>query len=216
MQNSYQSPNSFNVLPLVIKNLLIINGLIFLASITPGISQYILAYLPLYYIELPPFLPTQFVTSLFVHDPNNFWHLFFNMFSLWMFGSVLENVWGPKKFLAYYLLAGIGSGLFHTLYIWVVLHFGLNLPVAGILMGASGAIYGLLLGYAFLFPDSYINIYFFIPIKAKYFMGLIIVMDLVSGIFSTDGIAHFAHIGGAITGLIVLLIWRKQKKLWGR
>ena len=215
MSNNFRNPYSSHVVPPVILNLLIINGLVFLASLLNATAPYVLGYLPLYYIELPQFIPTQFITSLFVHDPNTFGHIFFNMLALWMFGSILENIWGAKRFLIFYLLCGIGSGLFHTLYLWVVLHFNLNLPIAGILMGASGAIYGLLLAYAFMFPDNYFNLYFFIPIKAKYFMVIAVVLDLVSALFTHDNVAHFAHIGGAITGLLILLIWRSQKKLWG-
>lgn len=215
MQNDYR-PNSFNVLPLVIKNLLIINGLVFLASLTPQIGQYTLKYLPLFYFELADFIPTQFITYQFVHDPGGFGHIFFNMFSLWMFGSVLENIWGAKKFLAFYLLSGIGAGLFNMLYTWFIIHYMPGAAnVAGVMIGASGSIYGLLLAYAFLFPNSYLNLYFFIPIKAKYFVIGLIVLDLAGGLFANDGIAHFAHIGGALTGLIILLIWKSRGKLWG-
>lgn len=214
--NDYHRPNSFNVLPLVIKNLLIINGLVYLASLTPQIGQYTLHYLPLYYFELPDFIPTQFITYQFVHDPNGIGHILFNMFSLWMFGSVLENIWGPKKFLFFYLVSGIGAGLFNMLYTWFIIHYMPDAAsVAGVMIGASGAIYGLLLAYAFLFPDNYLNLYFFIPVKAKYFVIGLIVLDLAGGLFANDGIAHFAHIGGALTGLIILLIWKSQRKLWG-
>jgi len=216
MQNSYQRPGSFNILPLVIKNLLIINGLLFLASITPTISDYILRYLPLYYFELPYFGPWQLVTYQFIHDPGGIGHLFFNMLSLWMFGSILENFWGARKFIIFYLASGIGAAVFHMLYTYIAIHYMPQLGAAPILIGASGSIYGLLVAYAFMFPDSYINLYFFIPIKAKYFMWILIAIDLFGGFFSNDNVAHFAHIGGAITGFIILLIWKRSGKLWGK
>jgi membrane associated rhomboid family serine protease len=150
-----------------------------------------------------------------MHD--GFGHLFFNLFTLWMFGSMLENLWGPKKFLGYYLISGIGAGLFHLAYTWLGIYVFPELRGGGILVGASGAVYGLLVAYAFLFPDNYIYIYFFLPLKAKYFAMILMAFDLISGIFysQSSNVAHFDHIGGAVTGFILLTVWKKRGKLWG-
>ncbi len=215
MDNHYHRPGPFNVLPVIVKNLLIINGLIFLAMLTPQVSGFAGRYLPLYYFELPYFLPTQLVTYQFMHD--GFGHLFFNLFTLWMFGSMLENLWGPKKFLGYYLISGMGAGIFHLIYTWLGIYVFPELRVGGILVGASGAVYGLLVAYAFMFPDNYIYIYFFLPLKAKYFAMILMGFDLISGIFysQSSNVAHFAHIGGAITGFVLLMLWKKRGRLWG-
>lgn len=216
MNNDYLRPGPFSFLPVIVKNLLIINGLLFLAMLTPVVSQFAAEFLPLYYFESDFFIPTQLVTYQFMHE--GFGHLFFNLFSLWMFGSMLENMWGPKKFLTYYLLSGIGAGALHLIYTWLGVHVFPELQGGGILVGASGAIYGLLVAYAFLFPDNYIYIYFFLPLKAKYFAIILMGFDLISGIFysQSSNVAHFAHIGGAVTGIILLLIWKQKGSLWAR
>lgn len=217
MYNDYHSPRGFNILPIGIKNLIIINGLIFLATLTPIIGEYLLAYFPLAYFELPNFLPTQLITYQFMHSPNDFWHILFNMFILWMFGSIVENIWGTKKFILYYLVAGIGAGLFHLAYTWFALHYMPGTPVGGYLLGASGAVYGIMLAYAFMFPNNIVNIYFVIPVKVKYFVVGLLAIDFISGISNspTSNVAHFAHIGGALTGLVILLVWQRKGKLWG-
>jgi membrane associated rhomboid family serine protease len=214
MTDHYHRPASFNILPPVIKNLLITNGLVFLAMLTPYVSDFGNRYLPLFYFEHPYFIPTQLITYQFVHA--GFGHLFFNLFALWMFGSSLENLWGSKKMIFFYLISGVGSGLFHMIYTWIQLYYIPGSSPGFVLVGASGAIYGLLLAYAFLFPDNYIYLYFFIPLKAKFFVMILIALDLFGGIFSpqSSNIAHFAHIGGALTGLVILLIWKNSHKLW--
>ncbi len=152
-----------------------------------------------YYFGLIPILVIQkhfywqIFTSMFLHG--GFMHLFFNMFALYIFGIELEYSWGSKKFLQYYLICGIGAGIVSLLTYY-------NSPVP--IIGASGAIYGVLLAYALLFPDRYLYLYFLIPIKAKYLVGLFIIIEFFSGISGGGNIAHFAHLGGILTGFIYL------------
>jgi len=144
----------------------------------------------------------QLVTYLFMHG--SFMHLLFNMFALWMFGLELENEWGSKKFLTFYLLCGVGAGLSNLL----VPVFGL--PAAPTI-GASGAVYGVLLAFGMMYPDRPIFIYFLLPIPAKYFVIIYMAIELSAGINSTgDGIAHFAHLGGAAVGFVYIL-WDQKR-----
>lgn len=134
----------------------------------------------------------------------NFEHLFFNMFSLWMFGATLENVWGTKRFLFYYLICGLGAGLISML-----------IPGYHVSVGASGAIYALLLAFGMMFPNGYIYLYFLVPIKTKWFIIGMVVLELFEGFFRTsDGIAHFAHLGGMLIGFIIIMIWKKKGRLF--
>jgi membrane associated rhomboid family serine protease len=136
----------------------------------------------------------QLVTYMFLHG--GFWHVAFNMFALWMFGSQLERVWGRKEFLKYYFITGIGAGLIN-----VAFSAGSNIPT----IGASGAIFGLLLAYGVLFPNNVILLYFFIPMKAKYFVILFAVLEfMMARSYAADGIAHFAHLGGMAVGFLYL------------
>lgn len=132
----------------------------------------------------------QVVTYMFLHG--GFMHLFFNMFMLWLFGSTIESVWGGKQFLRYYLLCGIGGGI-----------LGLLVSYDATILGASGAIFGIYIAYAVMFPDSYIYIWFLFPVKAKYLVGGLAILQLVSGITGPSGIAYSAHLGGILTGLIL-------------
>ena len=135
----------------------------------------------------------------------SFDHLFFNMFSLWMFGATLENVWGSKRFLFYYMICGIGAGLINMI-----------VPGYHVSVGASGAIYALLLAFGMMFPNNYIYLYFLVPIKTKWFIIGMVAIELFEGVFrSYDGIAHFAHLAGMLVGLVILLIWKKKGKLYG-
>lgn len=210
--NDYNRPASFSILPEVVKNLLIINGLFFLARLTPLVSDFTDAYMPLFYIETPQFRVWQFITYMFMHA--DITHILFNMFGLWMFGSVLENLWGPKKFLTYYLLGGIGAALFHFAYTAFMIHVLNAVPSGLIILGASGAVYALLIAYGIMFPNNYIYLYFFVPIKAKYFVWLLIAFDLIGGLSGTGNVAHFAHIGGGITGAAILLFWKSKGRLY--
>jgi membrane associated rhomboid family serine protease len=135
----------------------------------------------------------QLVTYMFLH--HGFWHIFFNMFALWMFGSTLERTWGGKGFLQYYFLTGLGGGLCYFI-------FNMNSMIQTV--GASGAIYGLLVAYAVLFPDSVIYLWFVIPIKAKWFALIFGVIEFVASIQSSDSIAHLAHLGGMVIGYVYL------------
>lgn len=206
-------------MPPVVKNLLILNVLFFLADIslqTRGID--LTQWLGLHYITAQDFYPWQFITYMFMHG--NFSHLFFNMFALWMFGYALENYWGSKRFLVYYLITGVGAALIQTGVLALEIRGmtqGLP-PFAAqhyinqiVTVGASGAIYGILLAFGMCFPNVPIFLYFFFPIKAKWFVIIYGVIELFAGIGGTaDGVAHFAHLGGMIFGLLLILYWRKH------
>jgi len=274
------SPSGFGILPPVVKNLIIINGLLYLATVVLAQTGNIdlTQYLGLHYFAAQKFEPYQFITYMFMHG--SFSHIFFNMFALWMFGSVLEQVWGPKKFLLYFMVTGIGAALVHYLVFYLEItpvlhsidaflaspdlatlqqfasnhqfnisdssgelnvafenfkqnyntlqmnpgnmqamqesvnfvatyreHF-LNLPVV---VGASGAIYGLLLAFGMLFPNSLIYLYFFIPMKAKWFVIIFGAIELFSGFYDQNSnVAHFAHLGGMIFGFLLIVYWKHK------
>ena len=224
-------PGGFSVLPTVVKNLLIINILFFLATIACDVVLRIdlTDYLGLHYIGASDFQPFQLVTYMFMHG--NFAHLFFNMFALWMFGNTLENIWGPNRFLMFYFICGIGAGLTQELvqYIQYVttlegyenVRIAANhvIPMSEYLnmlttVGASGAVYGILLAFGMMFPNSTLYIYFAIPIKAKWFVLIYGIIELFSGFTSVDNVAHFAHLGGMLFGLILILYWKKKGNLY--
>ena len=224
-------PGGFSVLPTVVKNLLIINILFFLATIACDVVLRIdlTDYLGLHYIGASDFQPFQLVTYMFMHG--NFAHLFFNMFALWMFGNTLENIWGPNRFLMFYFICGIGAGLTQELvqYIQYVttlegyenVRIAANhvIPMSQYLnmlttVGASGAVYGILLAFGMMFPNSTLYIYFAIPIKAKWFVLIYGIIELFSGFTSVDNVAHFAHLGGMLFGLILILYWKKKGNLY--
>ena len=224
-------PSGFSVLRTVVKNLLIINVLFFLATIACDMVLRIdLAdYLGLHYIGASDFQPYQLVTYMFMHG--NFAHLFFNMFALWMFGNTLENIWGANRFLLFYFVCGIGAGLVQELvqYIQYVttlqgyenVRIAANqiIPMSQYLnllttVGASGAVFGILLAFGMMFPNSTLYIYFAIPIKAKWFVIIYGVIELFSGFTSVDNVAHFAHLGGMLFGLILILYWKKKGNLY--
>ena len=220
----------FNILPLVTKNLLIINGLFFLATLALGkIGIDLTDILGLHFITASKFHVHQLVTYMFMHG--SFSHIFFNMFALWMFGSALENFWGAKRFLLYYFITGIGAGIVQeiswTVELWNVLQPHIQMvnlagyeliPKADYLdkfvtVGASGAVFGLLLAFGMIFPNAMIYIYFLFPMKAKWFVILYGVIELFSGVLgSSNGIAHFAHLGGMIFGIFLILFWRYKEK----
>ena len=223
--NEQYSPTGFRVLPDVVKHLLIINVLMYLATITLarfGID--LTDLLGLHFFKASDFHIYQFVTYMFMHA--NFTHLFFNMFALWMFGNTLENLWGSQRFLLFYLVCGIGAGLCQELVQYIqytstladytsVNTGGQIIPMATYLnmmttVGASGAVYGLLLAFGMMFPDSRIYLYFLFPIKAKWFVIGYAVIELISGLGGTDNVAHFAHLGGMLFGLLLILYWRKH------
>lgn len=274
-------PGGFTLLPPIVKNLLIINGLFYLATIALGNSLGIDLYrvLGLHFPGSQNFAPYQFITYMFMHGSPT--HLFFNMFALWMFGNVLENVWGPKRFLLYYIITGLGAALLHyAILYWQMLptlrainevlnnpdpeslkmfleseYFKigsqeinnnfrlflrdynslineapnqamvravnflnqykidfLNLPVV---VGASGAVFGILLAFGMLFPNSMIYLFFAIPIKAKYFVIAYGAMELYFGISRPgSNVAHFAHLGGMLFGYLLIRYWKSKGKLY--
>jgi len=215
-----------NNLPTVTKNLLIINVLCFLGMFVAeryGID--INHLLGLHFFLASDFNIGQLVSYMFMHA--NFSHIFFNMFALWMFGRVLEQVWGPKRFLTYYIVCGIGAGLVQELvwgmeYVFVWSNFASVDTGVGIIsmegflnelatVGASGAVYGILLAFGMLFPNSQMFVFPIpMPIKAKYFVIGYAVLELFLGLGGSDGVAHFAHLGGMLFGLILILYWRKK------
>ena len=216
-----------NNLPAVTKNLLIINVLCFFGNIVARRYDIDLNdVLGLHFFLASDFKLFQLVTYMFMHA--DFQHIFFNMFAVWMFGRTLEMVFGPKRFLIYYMVCGIGAGLVQDVvqYAEYVLHLsnyeGVNTGLAVIPMaeylnmmttvGASGAVYGILLAFGMLFPNSQMFVFPIpFPIKAKFFVIGYAVIELVSGLgASSDGIAHFAHLGGMIFGFFLILYWRKK------
>lgn len=225
--------STMNRLPQVTKNLLAINVLMFLATIVlerKGID--LTGILGLHFYKAADFAPYQLVTYMFMHS--GFSHVFFNMFALYMFGGVLEKVWGAKRFIIYYLVAGIGAGLLQEVVQYInFVHEGLALyegvrtpsgvvPMGQFLnmwttVGASGAIYAILLGFGMLFPNERMFVFPLpFPIKAKFFVIGYAVIELLLGISnSQDGIAHFAHLGGMLFGLALILYWRKTNKIGG-
>ena len=223
--NEQYSPTGFRVLPTVVKHLLIINILMYLATVTlTRFNIDLTDILGLHFFKASDFRFFQLVTYMFMHG--NFGHLFFNMFALWMFGNTLENIWGSKRFLLFYMVCGIGAGLCQELVQYIQYTTSLaqystvNLSGHIVTMdtylnmmttvGASGAIYGLLLAFGMMFPDSQIYLYFLFPIKAKWFVIGYAVIELISGLGGADNVAHFAHLGGMLFGLLLILYWRKN------
>ncbi|MFR9165177.1 MAG: rhomboid family intramembrane serine protease [Dysgonomonas sp.] len=212
----------FSSIPVVTKNLIIINVLVWLVDLILNSKSILINGLPLYqytglhYFSSDLFMPHQLITYMFVHG--GFSHMFFNMFAVFMFGRTLETVWGPKRFLIYYLITGIGAGLTQEL-VWA---FQLSTPFEitySLTVGASGAVFGILLAFGMLFPNAELMIIPIpIPIKAKYFVIGYGVLELFLGIasFSGDSVAHFAHLGGLVFGLILVLYWKKTNKTNGR
>ena len=229
MDNQFR-PQGFSILPPVVKNLLIINVVFYLATWAAEAAWRIdlSDYLGLHYVGASDFRPYQFVTYMFMHG--GFAHLFFNMFALWMFGNSIENVWGPKRFLIFYFVCGIGAGLTQELVQYIQLSDivenyqyvrmgNRSIPVDEYLnmlttVGASGAVYGILLAFGMMWPNSRIYIYFAIPIKAKWFVIIYGLIELFSGFSSIDNVAHFAHVGGMLFGLGLILYWRYKAGIW--
>ena len=270
--NDYYRPGGFSMMPPAVKNLLIINVLFFAATwILQGRGIDLNQILGLSWVESETFRPWQFITYMFMHaDPM---HLFFNMFALWMFGYLIENFWGAKRFLVFYFVTGIGAALVQlginrfefnqlkdVLEIYasnpniadfkniVQSHFasrenvdmannllrqwsmrpddtvfiGQSLEQLRIMMewrmsipmvGASGAVFGILLAFGMMFPNQRIYIYFLFPIKAKYFVILYGALEFFFGISGAQsGVAHFAHLGGMLFGFLLIMYWRNKYK----
>jgi len=216
--NYYQNRGFFANIPPVIKNLLIINVIMLIAAFATNDLLY--EKLGLFYPASPFFRPYQFISHMFMHG--NFLHLFFNMYSLWIFGCTLEYVWGSKRFFIFYMATGIGAALFHTFVLWLSAS---SMPVHSMAyhqllmtptVGASGAIYGVLLGYGMLFPNNVLQLIFPpIALKAKWFVLIFGVLELILGISNRGGnVAHFAHLGGMIFAYILIRLWRKTSKMY--
>jgi membrane associated rhomboid family serine protease len=217
MSSNYQRPSlfgGFQFFPPVIRALLVANvgmyvvtgffGLFKIGGVPLGGA--LETVLPLYPLG-HGFQVWQLLTYMFMHG--GMMHLLFNMFALWMFGMELENVWGSRKFLIYYMICGVGAGISNLL---VAPLFG----PAGPTVGASGAIYGVLIAFGMMFPDRPIFVYFLLPIRARYFVLLYILLEVYSGVTGTsDGIAHFAHLGGAAVGAAYLLIDQRRNPFHG-
>ncbi len=237
----------FTSLPPVVKNLILINLLVLLAYYVARFALDIdlNTILGIYFPKSEMFQPFQIVTHMFAHG--GVWHLFFNMFALFMFGRVLETVWGPKRFLIYYLVTGLGAALVHETVMAIqytnvmaqispeqlqhVLDSGalaisqnsnfvdpvmaklnhlLNVPT----VGASGAVFGILLAFGVLFPNTQLMLLLPpIPIKAKYFVIIYGAIELYLAVTQPgSNIAHAAHLGGMLFGYILIRIWRKTTK----
>lgn len=279
--NNQYRPNSFGGLPVVTKNILIINVVFFLLTIALQSTQQIdlAKYLGLHYPTAPDFKPHQFVTYIFMHG--SFSHILFNMLAVYIFGQVLEQVWGPKRYLIFYILTGFGAALAQ----YIVIYFSVGplidsiqatqtnltgesinallnslefqnslsrqtFPIyesfveqynnavkvsppralslasqflldykneflnQNVVVGASGSLFGLLGAFGMLFPNRMLYLYFLFPVKAKWLVIGYGAIELFSGLRSNpgDNVAHFAHIGGLIVGIIIVLIWRKNKQ----
>jgi membrane associated rhomboid family serine protease len=285
-------PSRFQILPVVVKNLIIINSLIALAQFVLGKTGIDIAdYFGLHYWKSEYFKPWQFLTHMFLHGSWNdvngtIMHLFSNMFALWMFGSILENVWGPKRFIIFYLICGLGAAVLHLgvvayefktiehafmayqqnptvdqYELFLKQHIKLNQynvwsynlyrlqefwqgnPSADLVsqstslinhyltggtiegryapgifdeatVGASGAVFGILFAFGYLFPNTLLYLYFLVPIKAKYVVAGYALFELYAGIRNSagDNIAHFAHLGGMVVAFILLKIWNKHNR----
>lgn len=240
-------------IPPVTKNLLIINFAIWIIEfIFPSFAPRIIDVLGLHFVYSDKFNPIQVITYMFVHSNQTVLHILFNMFSLWMFGRVLEQVWGSKRYFIFYMVCGIGAALvqegmwaatWHHDYIAGIASLNgltydsmeqvVNQAIANhdpgfsnamaqfrnqiVTIGASGAIFGLLLGFAFVFPNMPLYLFFIpVPIKAKYMVLGYAVLEFFFGVSSSmDTVAHFAHLGGMLFGLILLLYWKKKGTLNG-
>lgn len=221
-------PGRFQVLPVVIKNLIIINALVWLAQITVGRDLISIEDLfALHHFSSPYYHFWQFITYMFLHSSESFFHILFNMFALWMFGSTLENLWGPARFLAFYIVCGLGAGITQALALTYdisqynaayelgqisvdQLYMLINVPT----LGASGAVMGIFAAFAYTFPNSQMIILPIpFPIKAKWALLGLAVLDILGGLSSeSTGIAHFAHLGGAAVGIVIVLIWNRKNR----
>ncbi len=236
--------NNFNQTPVVVKNIIIVNAMMFLLSYVLSLKNINLNnILGLYYVGSQSFKPFQLVTHMFMHG--GLTHIFFNMFALWMFGRVLESVWGPKRFFTFYFITGLGAALLHSFVNYIefqiiaskmtnlevntVLKEGIEIfkqgknytnPDMGKLnlllniptVGASGAVFGVLLGFGMLFPNTQLMLLIPpIPIKAKYFVMGYGAIELILGFSRSGGnIAHFAHVGGMLFGYLLIKYWNKR------
>lgn len=278
--NNQYRPSGFGYLPVVTKNIIIINVIMYVLTwLAQGQGIDLVRYLGLHYFRAPDFKPHQFITYIFMHGSPQ--HLLFNMLAVYIFGQVLEQVWGPKRYLIFYILTGLGAALAQYVIIYfevspllsqvefvqnnlthehladlfldpafgrgVTGDFGFDyerfvqqynsirtqsppkaLSLASqflidyknqflnhqVIVGASGSLFGLLGAFGMLFPNRELYLYFLFPVKAKWLVTAYGVLELVSGIQNNprDNVAHFAHIGGLLVGIVIVLIWRRDKQ----
>jgi membrane associated rhomboid family serine protease len=237
--NNYRS-SFLSSIPPVVKNIIAINIILWLATemlptimLRMGLIVDLTDILGMHYWASDKFNPAQLITYMFMHAGFN--HIFFNMFALYMFGGVLEQMWGPKKFLVYYIVTGIGAGIIQQLFWTVEYHSAIaaindaistkmmDVPTllaqkelflnSLITVGASGSVFGLLLAFGWLFPEVRLMLLFFpVPIKARIFVLIYGVAELFMGVakFQGDSVAHFAHLGGMLFGAALILFWKKK------
>ena len=222
----YRGGGFFTSLPPVIKNLLIINAVMLLVTFLA--EDFMYRTFSLFFFESEFFKPYQFVTHMFMHG--GVFHLFFNMYSLVIFGVVLEHVWGSQKFFLYYMVTGLGAAALHSLVLWIdyssqVAAFeagnqyaleNIRVLLSTPTVGASGAVYGVLLAYGMLFPNNVLQLIFPpVALKAKWFVLIFGALELWLGISNTGGnIAHFAHLGGMLFGFILIKYWKKNNRMY--
>lgn len=236
----------------VTRNLIIINFLLYAVEIfIPGFGRTLINKLGLHLVGASSFNPIQIVTYMFIHDQSTLLHILFNMFTLWMFGRILEQTWGSKRYFIFYMICGIGAAVVQEavwMLTWKHEYIAGIAPLNGltynhmadvvnqalasgdkqflsavaemknsmITIGASGAVFGLLLGFAMTYPNMPLYLFFIpIPIKAKYMVIGYAVLEFFLGVSGGGTIAHFAHLGGMLFGLIILLYWRKKGTLHG-
>jgi membrane associated rhomboid family serine protease len=216
----FTRPSGF---PPIVKNLIIINVLVWVAQLiydkqNGEVTMWLTSKIGLWSIDTPFFKPYQVATHMFAHSSYNFispsqssidfFHILFNMFGLFMFGRILENVWGSKRFLFFYLACGVGAAIAHLAMQYI-------LGETAIAVGASGAVMGIFIAFAYLFPNTELYIMFIpVPVKAKWVMLGFVAIDLFGGMgqLGDSKVAHFAHLGGALTGFIIVYIWNKTNR----
>jgi membrane associated rhomboid family serine protease len=198
------------IIPPVIKNLIIINVLVFLVQLAfeKNNSGFMINFFALHDVRSELFKPHQIITYMFLHG--GFWHIFLNMLILWMFGSILENLWGAKRFLTFYIICGIGAAVLQLIVLYLVSDSNVDNPT----LGASGAIFGCMVAFGLLFPNSLIYIYAIIPVKAKWAVLAYVLYELFLGVRDSpgDNVAHWAHLGGGLVGLILVFYWRRTDR----
>ncbi|MBR4789176.1 MAG: rhomboid family intramembrane serine protease [Bacteroidales bacterium] len=199
----------YGQLPPATINLIIVNAILFLATLIN--QDFMIRTFAMFPPESPLFRWWQIITHMFMHG--GFWHILFNMYTLFLFGMVVERTIGTKKFLVYYFLCGLGAAALH---IGVQSLTGASLYVPT--LGASGAVYGVLLAYAYLFPDNKLTLLFPpVTLSAKWMVLIFLAIELITGITGTaEGVAHFAHLGGALMGWLLMVWWRKSHRLFNQ